>query len=265
MGPDCDPCRAGAWQSARESEVCKNSECARVEFLHMKIGVILLVLVLLPIISAQGQEGPASIIEIANEPHHSLLFQNSEVRVFRLRLQPDEITLPHRHKAFYAYFSLRPITIGNEVRGRQPVVTRLEAGELHTSKGGFTVAERNKSTESADLIVIEAAKLDGGGFSTPMGGFRFRDAAFGELFEAPLMRAYTMTLAVGGRTEQHTENYDRLLVAISDLKLHETVAGGASSDLEMKAGETHWVSRGMSHAVTNVGESPATFITLEFN
>ena len=73
-----------------------------------------------------------------------------------------------------------------------------------------------------------------------------------------------MTIAAAGRTEQHMENYDRLVIAVTDLELRETVAG-QSDDFDMKSGEVRWIPRGVIHATTNVGPSPATFITLEFN
>lgn len=213
----------------------------------------------------QAQDGEVKAVEIGKEPHHTLLLQNGEVRVYQLKLRPGEVTLPHRHKSLYAYLSLRPVTLGNEVRGRQPVITRLDAGELHTSKGGFILAERNNSSELADVLVIEAVKTSGPGFTVPMGGFRFHDAAFGYLFEATLMRGYTMTIAASGRTEPYTESYDRLIVAISDLNLRDAVEGQLPATFEMRAGDVRWVPRGMDHAITNVGTSPATFITLEFN
>jgi len=213
----------------------------------------------------QPQEGSARALEIASEPHHNLLFQNDEVRVFRLKLQPDQVTLPHRHEAFYAYFSLHPATIANEVRGRQPVLTQLDAGELHTSKGGFTVAERNNSSEAADLLVIESINAESGSFSTPMGGFHYHNAAFSELFESQAMRGYGLMLFPGGQTESYQENYDRLLIAGTDLKILDTTAGGSKSNLEMKAGEVRWVPRGSTHSMTNLGDSIVTLITLEFN
>lgn len=187
------------------------------------------------------------------------MFENSAVRVFRLKLQPGEATAPHHHKNLYAYLSLHSVTIANEVRGRSPVVVNLEGGEVHTSKGGFVLAERNKSPEPADLLVIEALRSDGGSFP----GFRFHDAAFGELFQFPAMRAYAMVIAAGGRTESHEENYDRLIVATSDLKLREDVVGQVSSEIQMKAGDVKWFPRGMTHATTNVGAAPTRFITIE--
>ena len=212
-----------------------------------------------------AQQPEPTAVEIADEPHHTLVLRNEQVRVFRLRLQPGEVTLPHRHAVFYAFLSLRPAVIGNEVRGRQPVVTHAEAGELHTSKGGFTLAERNNSSEPADLLVVEALNADARVFSTPMGGFRYHDAAFGELFNATATRGYTMRIAAGGRIEKHDENYDRLLIAVTDLNLREDVAGQPPSGLAMKAGEVRWIPRGQVHATMNVGASPATLITLEFN
>jgi hypothetical protein len=212
-----------------------------------------------------GQGGPATAVEIADEPHHLLELGNEQVRVFRLKLGPHEATLPHRHKGFYAYLSLRSVTIGNEVRGRQPVLTPLDAGDVHTSKGGFNLAERNESSEPAELIVIEPLQPNSRGFGTPIGGFRYHNAAFAVLFETPTVRGYAMTIASGGQTEQHAEDYDQLLVAVSDLKLREVATGQSASELAMKAGEVRWVPHGATHAVTNVGTGPATFITLEFN
>jgi hypothetical protein len=227
----------------------------------MKVAVSVVGLLLVCV--AVGQEGPAASVDIVDEPHHVVLFENSMVRVFHLMLPPGEATKLHRHKNLYAYLSLYPITIAAEVQGRRPVIVNLEADEVHTSKGGFIVAERNKSLAAAELLVIEALKSDGAGFPAPI-GFRVHHAAYGELFEFPVMRGYTMIIAAGGRIEKHDENYDRLVVAVSDLKLREESVGQPSSELQMNAGDVAWLTRGVSHATTNMGTAPATFITFEF-
>jgi hypothetical protein len=211
------------------------------------------------------QDNSSVAVEIADEPHHHLDLQNDEVRVFHLKLGPHEATLPHRHKSFYAYLSLSSATISNEVRGRQPVVTHLDADDLHTSKGGFSLMERNQLPEPLELVVVEVLKPTGLGFSAPITNFRYHDAAFGPLFETPTARGYEATIAAGGRTEQHVENYDRLLIAITELKLREEVAGQPPSELNLKAGALRWQPHGLTHATTNIGTSPARFIILEFN
>lgn len=205
---------------------------------------------------------PAAPVDISQEPHHEILFENPTVRVFRLELQSNEETLPHRHTHFYAFLSLQPVTIANEVRGRPPVVVRLESAEVHTSKGGFRVAERNKSPEPARIIIIEALKTESDGFAAPV-ALRYHDAAFADLLQSPGMRGYSMILAAGGQIENREERYDRLILAISDLKLREDATGQPSSELLMKAGDIKWVPHGASHATTNTGSAPATFITFE--
>jgi hypothetical protein len=211
----------------------------------------------------RGQEGPSAPVDISSEPHHTVVLENSAVRVFHLKLRPGEATKPHHHKNLYAYLSLYTVSIAAEVRGRPPVVVSLEAGEVHTSKGGFTLAERNKSPAPADLLVIEALRSDGAGFATPI-GFHVHNAAYGELFEYPVMRGYSMNIAAGGRIEKRDDKYDRLIIALSDLKLREDMIGQPSSELQMKAGDIKWLDRGMGHATTNTATAPAAFITFEF-
>lgn len=213
---------------------------------------------------AWAQELAKAPIDISKEPHHTLLFENPSVRVFRLKLHPNEATVTHRHSNFYAFVSLQPVNISNEVRGRQPISTHLDAGEVRTSKGGFSLAERNISSVPAELIVVESLKSDSSGFSEPM-AFRFHDSAQGELFESGAVRAYDMIMAVGGRTEKHKESYDRLLIALSDVDLHEETEGQPPSETKMRAGEVLWIARGLTHATTNVGLTAAHFIVLEFN
>jgi hypothetical protein len=136
---------------------------------------------------------------------------------------------------------------------------------LRTSRGGFTVAERNNSPEPAELIVVEAMRPDDGkGFATPMGGFQKHNAAIGELFEAPVVRGYILAIAAEGRIEKRHEDYDRLLIALSDLYLREEVYGQPPTELRMKAGEVRWVSRETTHSTTNAGSLPAALLTLEF-
>ncbi len=186
------------------------------------------------------------------------------MRVFRLRLEPNETTIAHRHSNFYAFVSFQPVNISNEVRGHQPISTHLDAGEVRTSKGGFTLAERNISSVAAELIVVEALRSDQSGFSEPM-AFHFHDSAQGELFQSNVVRAYTMVMAVGGRTEKHKENYDRLLIALSNVDLREEIEGQAASETQMRKGEVLWISRGLTHATTNVGQTVAHFIVFEFD
>jgi hypothetical protein len=66
-----------------------------------------------------------------------------------------------------------------------------------------------------------------------------------------------MTVAAGGRTEEHAEQYDRLLVAASELKLHENVVGELPSELQMRAPTTNIGTlppRSLRWSLTNGGK-----------
>jgi hypothetical protein len=202
---------------------------------------------------------------LASEPHHQLLLENTFVRVYRLTLQPGEATLPHRHEQPYVFVSLERGKVANEVRGRQPIVSELGAGELRTSKGGFALAERNVGQQLLNLIVVEQVKkADAGAFEEPMIGFRYHDAAFGPLFEAPMMRGYDAIIASQGRTEKHLDKYDRLLIALSNIELTDQIEGTEKSNISQKVGGVVWLPSGAEHSTVNIGEKPAHFVTIEF-
>jgi quercetin dioxygenase-like cupin family protein len=203
-------------------------------------------------------------IAIEKEPHHSIAFENDLVRVFHLHLLPNEATETHRHPSFYAYFSLRPVTISNEVVGHAPVLTQLEQGELRTSKGGFNVAERNQSNERADVFVVQPLKSAGEGFAEPL-PTSMHDAGIIERYTGPTMRVYSLGIASSGRLEQHTEAYDSLVIALADSNIREVVQGSGSTDWSMKAGEVRWIPRGTTHSETNIASTPAALIVFDFN
>jgi mannose-6-phosphate isomerase-like protein (cupin superfamily) len=230
----------------------------------MKLSVFLLTALLLCATSAKPQADGTIPVSIEKEPHHSVTFENDRVRVFHLQLQPNEATKTHRHPSFYAYFSLRPATISNEVTGHAPVITQLEQGELRTSKGGFNVAERNESNEPADVFVVQPVKSAGNEFATPL-AIRVHDAGIGELYTGLAMHVYSLAIASGGQLEERTEAYDSLVIALTDSNIREIVPGKASADWNMKAGETRWIPRGTTHSETNSGSIPAALIVFEFN
>jgi hypothetical protein len=163
------------------------------------------------------QSDGATPLSIEKELHHTVAFENERVRVFHLQLQPGEVMKTHRHSSLYAYFSLQPATISNEVAGRPPVVTQLEPGELRTSKGGFNVAERNKSSELVDIFVIRPLESTGVGFTSPL-AIRLHDAGIIEQYAGPTMRAYELAIASGGRLDDRTEAHDSLLIALTNSK-----------------------------------------------
>ena len=63
---------------------------------------------------------------------------------------------------------------------------------------------------------------------------------------------------------RHHHDGPHLLVAISDLELRSDIEGKEPVQGKLKAGEVKWLPGGYTHTLTNVGASPARFVTLEF-
>ena len=215
--------------------------------------------------AAFGQTPVTPATTVDSEPHHKLLLQNDKVRVYRLELAKNKATSPHRHAAPYVFIALTPATIANEVHGRASVVSTLEYGELRSSKGGFTVAERNAGSEPLSLIVVEMAgevnRKDA--FPSPEADFRMRNAAVGHLFETNDWRGYEMDIASEGTIGSHNEDNDRLIVAISEVHLRNDVEGKGSTRFDLAAGEVAWVAGKESVSSVNLGADPARFVVIE--
>ena len=70
-----------------------------------------------------------SEVEITNEPHHHLAFENEYVRVFKVEVAAHDATLMHRHRHDYLYISLGPADVSNEVEGKSPAQLKLQDGQ----------------------------------------------------------------------------------------------------------------------------------------
>ena len=201
--------------------------------------------------------------DLSSEKHHILLLENEQVRVYHLTLAPNEATKLHLHNKPYAYLALQDARISNEAPGHKPTVVDVTTGDVHTSRGGFRLVERNVGSSSADIIVVEQLREEGT-FSDPMASYKVHDTALGALFEQAGMRAYITRMAAGGRTEPHAELHDRLIIAVTDVQLEEQATGEGSVTLKLKSGDVKWFSKAENYALSNAGETVCSFITFDF-
>ncbi len=208
----------------------------------------------------------AAAIAIVREPHHSVVLQNLKVCVLRLKLAPGEATELHRHSNYYAFVGLDAVTLSNEVPGRGAKLTNLEAGELHTSRGGFELVERNTSNKAADIIVVELVNPNPTPFAGPTDGIHLDQALSSELFETVGMRAYALMVSANGHVRKTQQEYDRVVLALSEITLHRET--GTATDAEtftLKPGEVKWLPRGGAEDMTNTGDKIARYVVFELN
>ena len=226
---------------------------------------ILLLLLLIPFLLAQ----PATEVEITAEPSHHLVFENETIRAFKVEVAPQTATLVHRHRHDYFSVSLGIAHISNEVVGKPAVEVNLGDGDTRFVAGNFAHVARNLSEKpfrnvTIELLQDEKSRQATSRWPEETGEKSFPGGRRKILFVKDGVRVSEVNLEPDAVVPSHHHDDPHLLVAVSDLDLRSDVEGSGPMPSKVKAGDIKWVPGGYTHTVTNVGKSPARFVTLEF-
>ena len=209
-------------------------------------------------------------VEITNEAHHHLAFENEYVRVFQVEVTPHEATLMHWHRHDYVFVTLGDSDVSNEVKGKPPVELKLKDGEARFSAAPFAHIARNLAPTPFRNVTIELLQDEKARTSPPPKwdeerGLHVLNAGTQEtLFVKDGVRVSEFELQAGGVIPSHHHNGPHLVVAVTDLDLRSDVEGQGATPARMKSGESKWLPGGYTHTVTNTGKQPAKFVSLEF-
>lgn len=219
---------------------------------------------------SHSQPKTPPVVEITAEPSHHQVLQNRYVRVFSVEVAPGTATLMHRHHYDYIFVALAPADISNEVEGKAPVKLQLTGGETEFAAGNFSHVVRNQSITSFRAIAIELLQDEKTGSISASATADSRSLHILQggteqvLFVKDGVRVSDVELQIAGVEPKHHHAKAELMVALTDLVLRSDVVGKGASNLEMKAGDVKWIDGGYTHTVTNVGQGPAKYVTLEF-
>jgi len=231
----------------------------------MKCSVVAALLIL-PLLAAYAA---ASEVEITSEPSHHIAVENDHLRAFKVEVAPKAATLLHRHRHDYLFVALGESHVVNEVADKPPVELTLADGEVRFVAGNFAHVARNLSDQPFRNVTIELMQDDkmrtapsrwpaeGGDKEFPGGHVKV-------LFVRDGARVSTIDLDPGATVPSHHHDGPHLLVAVSDLDIRSDVEGMGPMPGKFKSGDVKWLPGGYTHTVTNVGKSPAKFVTVEF-
>jgi quercetin dioxygenase-like cupin family protein len=208
---------------------------------------------------------PASEVAIDAEPHHHLVLENAQVRVFKVEVAPHTATLMHRHGRDYFFVTLGAAEIENDVAGKPPASLKLQDGETRFSTGGFAHIAKDLADTPFRNVTIEllqpAPATAGGGDEKP---HELPGGTITPVFVKDGVRVSDVRLKAGGAIPRHHHDGPHLVVAVTDLSLRNEVEGQAATTRTLKAGEVAWIPGGITHTVTNLAPGEARLITLEF-
>jgi hypothetical protein len=94
-------------------------------------------------------------VAITAEPHHSMVLENSYVRVLRFSLPGHQATLLHEHALPYVSVTLGPVDFVNAVAGKPETHTTMPDGKVGYSRGGFAHIVRTDAGTPFNNFTIE--------------------------------------------------------------------------------------------------------------
>ena len=212
-----------------------------------------------------------SEVEITAEPHHHLLLENQQVRVWLAEVAPHDATLLHRHNHDYVFVSLGETNVSNEVEGKPPVTLKMQDGETRFSQGGFAHIARDLASTPFRAIAVEILQ-DEAAHKTPppkwdeeRGLHVFTGGTQHIMFVQDGVRVSETELQPGATLPSHHHSGPHLLVAVSDLEIRSDVEGQGPMPGHFKSGDVKWLPGDYTHTLTNTGKQQAKFVTLEFH
>jgi quercetin dioxygenase-like cupin family protein len=236
-----------------------------LQFSAMKRSLFFLPFVLIPFLAAQT----ASDVEITAEPSHHLVLENENVRVFKVEVAPHTSTLMHRHQHDYVYVTIGDAHLSNQVEGKPSAEVKLSNGDTRFTPGNFAhivtdLADMPFRNVTIELVQDEKLRQAPSHWTEDAGEKAFPGGSSRILFVKDGVRVSEVNLEPGGTIPSHHHDGPHVLVAISDLDLRSDVDGQGPMPGRFKAGDVKWLPGGYTHTLTNVGNSPARFATVEF-
>ncbi len=192
---------------------------------------LLLFLLLIPFLAAQT----TTEVEITSEPSHHFSLENEFIRVFKVEVVPHASTLMHRHRHDYVFVTLGDAHVSNEVEGKPPALMQDEKLRQTPSRWPEESGEKTFPGGQSKILFV-------------------RDG----------VRVSEVNLESGAIVPSHHHDGPHLLVAVTDLDIRSDVEGMGPMPGQFKSGDVKWLPGGYSHTLTNVGKSPARFVTVEF-
>ncbi|HSA92710.1 MAG TPA: hypothetical protein VLE48_06840 [Terriglobales bacterium] len=219
---------------------------------------------------ASAQTAPQAV-DVSAEPHHHLVLENEYVRAFRVEVPPNGATGLHHHAHDYVFVVLGAAEVANEVEGKPPARLQLADGEARYTEGGFAHVARNLASTPFRNVTVEilpaakrraAARKPGAGWER--GVELFEGGSVDTIVVRGGLRVTETELKPGATQPKHTHSGPHLAIPLTDVELRSDAPGKPPRTIRFKSGETDWVAGRVTHTLTNVGNSTARYLAIEF-
>ena len=118
-------------------------------------------LLLLGASTLSAQTIPGAVLA-KSEPHHHLAYEDSAIRVLRVRVPPHDTTFLHEHDPDYFWVALGASTVINARLGSPDAPITSKDLSIHYSFGPFAHVARNPGDTPFDNITVELLEKPSG-------------------------------------------------------------------------------------------------------
>lgn len=201
-------------------------------------------------------------------PQRKQILQNHRVAISLPELAPQEATPMHKHDHDMLAVFVSGGHTENTILGHAPAADRMLSGEVRFINAGYTHAAKNESAVPFRVVIVE--------FADPQGKMEQKNTTSRycnpgsttacveekNLFCTTKVCVEDVTIAPGAVTTKHTHSTDHALIAISDYELTDQVEGKGTVMHTRKSGEVEYTPAGITHQLTNTGQTPARFTVI---
>lgn len=205
--------------------------------------------------------------EITREPHHHLLLQNDQVRVFEVTLRPTEhLFVRHQYNFLVVTLQDCEMVIWNE--GESEIASfRFNQGDVRFFYGGSARGMRNDHTSEYRNITVEFLnpKVTTFGYQANTGKWGYGGSAIGPPLDPNKKFHSTLKLGVVDASDVQLLQRDvlelpdkgtsELLIPVTDLD----VTAGSDLHFRKGAGDAWWIGDGRKADLMNTSPDPARF------
>ena len=195
-----------------------------------------------------GLSEPLRVVHVLDEPRHRTVYEDGNIRLLDVQVNPGDNSLPHTHDSAIMYTF---INLGRGLDGRVSSITRYVDEP-------FTHRVSNAGPDLFRIIALTS-------FVEPVPG-GVRDLPSGLALEPELenawFRAWRLTLDAGERyaTIQHIN--PAFVVQVSEGRAHVERGDGITGEL-IQPGSWSAVSAGQNYVLHNPASEPVTLVIKE--
>ena len=232
-----------------------------------------------------GADGNPIPLDAADEPHHSVLFENEYVRVLSFDLGPQKTTSLHAHRDDFVRVALTDadLQISQDANAYSHPQTNISGGVTPELRGvaRFLYGKRQLMAHNPETVIsyrsveIEIKKISQQTYNcSPYDANCLldfsvvplaleRDKTYAETLDRDTVRVTEVQVLPKEEWKSHLRSYPYLVVAVSDVDLIDTSNTDEALEFQAPSGGVQWAPKSFMGSLKNVSDKAARFVIVE--